>query len=199
MDFTGISYGQLYRWKRKGLIPEEWFIKRSAYTGQETFFPREKILRRIEKIQEMKEDIPLDAIAGVFSPDVAEQRLPAAELARRSIASPTVTALYAEFCGGREDDSYGFADMVEMALLQKLLDTGSVSRGEALETVALAHGGLPAYRDGAAMVCAVRKLGVFACFITSLPCEMRPQESLKTLALIKIPALREELKQKLIG
>lgn len=35
----GISYGALYRWKRKGLIPEEWFIRRSTVTGQETFFP----------------------------------------------------------------------------------------------------------------------------------------------------------------
>ncbi|MCL2486473.1 MAG: YhbD family protein, partial [Oscillospiraceae bacterium] len=25
LEFTGISYGQLYRWKREGLIPEEWF------------------------------------------------------------------------------------------------------------------------------------------------------------------------------
>ena len=25
LDQTGISYGQLYRWKRKGLIPEAWF------------------------------------------------------------------------------------------------------------------------------------------------------------------------------
>ena len=38
-----ISYGQLYRWKRKRLIPEEWFIKRSVVTGQETFFPKVKI------------------------------------------------------------------------------------------------------------------------------------------------------------
>ena len=33
---TGISYGQLYRWKRQNLIPEEWFIKKSTFTGQET-------------------------------------------------------------------------------------------------------------------------------------------------------------------
>ncbi len=50
LDITGISYGQLYRWKRKELIPEEWFIKKSSYTGQETFFPKEKILDRINKI-----------------------------------------------------------------------------------------------------------------------------------------------------
>ena len=33
-----ISYGQLYRWKREGLIPDEWFNKQSVSTGQETFF-----------------------------------------------------------------------------------------------------------------------------------------------------------------
>ena len=45
---TGISYGQLYRWKRQRLIPEEWFIKKASYTGQETFFPRESIISRVE-------------------------------------------------------------------------------------------------------------------------------------------------------
>ena len=59
---TGISYGQLYRWKRDGLIPEEWFIKRSSYTGQETFFPRERALERVAKILEMKDAQSLEDI-----------------------------------------------------------------------------------------------------------------------------------------
>lgn len=58
-----ISYGQLYRWKRKGLIPETWFIRRSTFTGQETFFPRSAILDRIRWIQSMKPEIPLDDLA----------------------------------------------------------------------------------------------------------------------------------------
>ena len=52
---TGISYGQLYRWKREGLIPEEWFVKRSSPTGQETYFPQETILKRIHAIQPLKD------------------------------------------------------------------------------------------------------------------------------------------------
>lgn len=40
LPLTNISYGQLYRWKRKNLIPEDWFIKKSVSTGQETFFPK---------------------------------------------------------------------------------------------------------------------------------------------------------------
>ncbi|MGB2982743.1 MAG: DUF4004 family protein [Candidatus Bipolaricaulia bacterium] len=65
-----ISYGQLYRWKRKGLIPETWFTRRSTFTGQETFFPRDKILERIEQIKEMKGDHPLDDLADVITQHV---------------------------------------------------------------------------------------------------------------------------------
>ncbi|MBQ5602271.1 MAG: DUF4004 family protein [Clostridia bacterium] len=59
----GISYGALYRWKRMGLIPEEWFVKKSAVTGQETFFERELICHRIEMILGLKDSLSLEEIA----------------------------------------------------------------------------------------------------------------------------------------
>ena len=70
LERMGISYGQLYRWKRKGLIPEAWFIRRSTFTGQETFFPEDKIIGRIEQIKEMKGDHPLDDLADVITQQV---------------------------------------------------------------------------------------------------------------------------------
>lgn len=69
LAMTGISYGQLYRWKRERLIPEEWFIKQSAYTGQETFFPREQILSRVKSILELKDLYSLDELAKILSPE----------------------------------------------------------------------------------------------------------------------------------
>ena len=54
LDMYGISYGALYRWKRMGLIPEDWFIRRAAPTGQETCFRREQIIPRMELILERK-------------------------------------------------------------------------------------------------------------------------------------------------
>jgi DNA-binding transcriptional MerR regulator len=63
---TGISYGQLYRWKREGLIPEEWFVKRSAFTGQETFFPRTRMLERVRAILTLKDGLSLDQIREQF-------------------------------------------------------------------------------------------------------------------------------------
>ena len=59
----GISYGSLYRWKRMGLIPEEWFIKTSTVTGQETFFDRDTVCERIELIISMKDNTSLEALA----------------------------------------------------------------------------------------------------------------------------------------
>lgn len=61
-----ISYGALYRWKRKGLIPEEWFLKKATVTGQETFFPKDLICERVELIQSQKDDFSLDELSKQF-------------------------------------------------------------------------------------------------------------------------------------
>ena len=55
LETFGISYGALYRWKRMGLIPEAWFLRRSTSTGQETFFRRDQICQRIRLILDNKE------------------------------------------------------------------------------------------------------------------------------------------------
>ena len=67
LERYSISYGALYRWKRKGLIPEEWFIKKSTVTGQETFFPRSLVCERVELIQSHKEEVSLDELSSKFS------------------------------------------------------------------------------------------------------------------------------------
>jgi len=75
LQLTGISYGQLYRWKRENLIPEVWFMKQSSYTGQETFFPRDRILKRISLILEYKDKYSLEQIASLIYPDRAKRML----------------------------------------------------------------------------------------------------------------------------
>ena len=67
LERYGISYGALYRWKRKGLIPDEWFIKKATVTGQETFFPENLVCERVELIIAKKEDVLLDELAKELS------------------------------------------------------------------------------------------------------------------------------------
>jgi len=62
----GISYSQLYRWKRRGLIPESWFVRRSTFTGQETYFPKDKILSRITQIKTLKKTPALEELADII-------------------------------------------------------------------------------------------------------------------------------------
>lgn len=59
----GISYGALYRWKRMGLIPEEWFLRRSTPSGQETFFHIGQICPRVELILSRPDAVSLEELA----------------------------------------------------------------------------------------------------------------------------------------
>ena len=63
LERYGMSYGALYRWKRKGLIPEDWFIRKATATGQETFFPKNLITERVELILSGKNELELDELA----------------------------------------------------------------------------------------------------------------------------------------
>jgi DNA-binding transcriptional MerR regulator len=117
---TGISYGQLYRWKRERLLPEEWFIKRSAFTGQETFFPRERVLERIAAIGELKDRYSLEEIARLLNAQL-EATVPAGSLAELlGGSSAYLQALLAALPKGA-NEQLGFAQAVFIAALARAL------------------------------------------------------------------------------
>ncbi|MCL2806910.1 MAG: YhbD family protein [Coriobacteriia bacterium] len=96
---TGISYGQLYRWKREGLIPEEWFEKRSAFTGQETFFPRRLICERIEIIQSKKDELSLSDIKDLLDSLPMQSNLRQTLLATGSMDETFINSLEVDLEG----------------------------------------------------------------------------------------------------
>ena len=99
LEITNISYGQLYRWKRKNIIPENWFIKKSVSTGQETFFPREQMLHRIEQIIKLKDDLSLDELAEVFNPKTPPQALTKEILKAKNYVKHESIILYEQMYG----------------------------------------------------------------------------------------------------
>jgi DNA-binding transcriptional MerR regulator len=104
---TNISYGQLYRWKREGLLPEEWFDKRSAPTGQETYFPRELVLTRIATIKELKNDKSLDEIAEVLPKPMSREAASIASelLANDDFIGKIVEKVAAKLAAGTNTDA----------------------------------------------------------------------------------------------
>lgn len=74
LEQYGISYGALYRWKRMGLIPEDWFIRKSTTTGQETFFRRDQICPRLELILSRRDGTSLEKLAGELEGERQQRR-----------------------------------------------------------------------------------------------------------------------------
>jgi DNA-binding transcriptional MerR regulator len=132
LELTGISYGALYRWKRMKLLPDEWFIHRSTFTGHETFFPRDKVLSRVEEIQQLKETMSLEDIAKRFRPGPPGQvSLTAQEAAEAGIAVPPVINQYLSL--SRKEGSFSYEELLGLYTFSSLLLGGSVSREEAYE------------------------------------------------------------------
>lgn len=119
LDLTGISYGQLYRWKRKGIIPEQWFIKKSSFTGQETFFEKHKILERINKIMELKDNTSLDELADMFSINPATKVYSREDILSSGILTGGFIDLYNRSFGNREN--FKFKDLMCMYLFKMMI------------------------------------------------------------------------------
>jgi hypothetical protein len=118
LEQTGISYGQLYRWKRERLIPEEWFIKQSAFTGQETYFPREQVLTRVQAILNLKDTHSLEELASIFSPTPGST-IPTTFLACFDALNQDLLALLLQEDGARV--SYETGEVVFLTALSRFI------------------------------------------------------------------------------
>lgn len=195
LELTGISYGQLYRWKRKNLIPEDWFIRKSTFTGQETFFPKEKILARIAKIKDMKEDISLDDLADIFSPNLAEVVLKKQELLDRSVVTKTAVEIYLEKMG--DTDSFTFDKILHVYVLDKLLQSGEISLEEGKSLLQTMADNYKKFEGKHCELIFIRKMGISTFLLTLSPNEIYFERSTKIVARISLASCIEELKIKL--
>ncbi|WP_409342454.1 YhbD family protein [Paenibacillus sp. MBLB4367] len=195
LELTGISYGQLYRWKRKQLIPEEWFIRKSTFTGQETFFPKELILSRIEKIVDLKDDLSLDELAGKLSPLLYDTNLRKEELLRRNIVSRVVLDRF----GTKEKDEglLTFEKVLFLFTIDKLLQTGEMSLEEGGLLLQALNEHFSKFEGRPCDLFFLRKMGVSTFALLAMPGELYFETGVKIVARLSLPACIEELKNKL--
>jgi DNA-binding transcriptional MerR regulator len=192
LEITGISYGALYRWKRKNLIPEEWFIKKSTFTGQETFFPRDKILDRIAKIQSMKDDLSLDDLAGIFSPNLEAMLLSKDEMVERSIVNKSTMDFLVKLYGNIE--IFSFEKILYARILNKALQSGSVSLEEGRLLLETLEEHYKKYAGRSCELVFLRKMGISSCFLISSPCEFYFEAGTSIVFKINTASCMEELK-----
>jgi DNA-binding transcriptional MerR regulator len=196
LELTGISYGQLYRWKRKKLIPEEWFIRKSTFTGQETFFPKEKILTRIENIKNMKDDLSLDELASMFSPNPADITLKKDELLNRNIISLMTLRFYKEQKG--EHETFSFVQLFQLYALEKLLQSGDISLEEGKTILNVLDAYYPKFQGRSFELILIRKMGISTCMLVASGNDVYFEEDVKVVARLHLSSCMEELKMKIL-
>ncbi|WP_066074425.1 YhbD family protein [Neobacillus soli] len=196
LELAGISYGQLYRWKRKDLIPEEWFVRKSTFTGQETFFPKEKVLERIDKIQTLKEDLSLDELADMFSPTVTNLNYSRDELIKRNIVSTSVVDFYLEVEKGSHQ--FHFSRMLEVFVLEKLLQSGEINLDEGKMVLHVLKDNAPQIKQKSCELVVTRKLGVSSCLLLINAEAVHFEPGTKMVAALPLMTCMEEIKAKLL-
>lgn len=195
LELTGISYGQLYRWKRKDLIPEEWFVRKSTFTGQETFFPKEKILDRINKIQDMKENLSLDELAEMFSPNISDLNLNEDELIKRNIVSEAVLQFYQE--NDVRGNDFDLSRIVEVYILEKLLQSGDINLEEGRMIFRVLKDHEEVIKQKSCEIVMLRKLGISSCLLLVNTENFYVETGTKVIARVSLLQLMEEIKTKL--
>jgi len=190
---TGISYGQFYRWKRKGLIPEGRFIRRSTFTGQETFLPQDKILDRLERIKQLKDDYSLDEIVEFLSPEMVEGGYSREDLLRLKWISEDV---FDHYNGLREGHGrYSFIELLYLAALERFRQQ-YLSQEEIKLALATLRGNENVLLEGERALIVARKQPHFFSLICTGHCAFDPQT--EVVLRLYLDQLLEEVKIKVI-
>jgi hypothetical protein len=192
LEMTNISYGQLYRWKRKKLIPEEWFIKKSTYTGQETFFPRDEILNRIDRIKNMKDGLSLDNLANVFSPNFTEIILSEEKIIKHNIVTKISIEIFKKVVKGSQE--YSFEKILFVFIADKLLKDGLINQEEVFRLFIILIKNYGNLESKSCELLFIRKMGISNFLLILYPNEIYFEDEVRILLRLNISTVLEELK-----
>lgn len=190
LELTKITYGQLYRWKRKQLIPEEWFIKRSSFTGQETYFPREKILERIDKILNLKEDLSLDELADTFSASPKVLRISFETLEASQVVSELVCKSYKTMFSKDLD----FIDLLGLMVCEEQLKSGLINLEEGAALIQFLKAEMSKLPEVAYELIFLRKMGVGFWLLVPMNQPFAIDENAKQVVRLSVQSYMERIK-----
>jgi hypothetical protein len=192
-----ISYGTLYRWKRQNLIPESWFIHKSTHSGQETFFPKERILARVHRIQELKGELSADQLKEIFSPNVRSFRIPFEDfLSLKIVTKLSVTAFSSVFPEKRE---LSFDDVFSMYVVDHLMRLSGIYLEDAKQVIRMLDKYLRKNSTKEFQLILMRKMGIPFTLLVKGEEEILLEDNMEIIACAHLSEFEEALKDQLIA
>lgn len=192
-----ISYGTLYRWKRMNLIPESWFIHKATHTGQATFFPKERILSRVEKIQALKKDLSAEQMQEIFSPNVKSFCIPIEDFKKLGMVSKlTITAFSSVFS---QKEQLHFDDVFSMYVVDHLMRLSGIYLEDAKQVIRMLSQYLKNEKSKDFQLILMRKMGVPITVLVRGEEDILIEENTEIIACANLSEFEEALKDQLIA
>ena len=191
---THISYGTLYRWKRMGLIPESWFIHKATETGQATYFLKDKILPRIDRIKELKGELSVEQMQELFSANVESFKIPLKDFKDLEIVGKmSLTAFTSVF---PEKDMLDFNDVFGMYVVDHLMKLSGIYLEDAKQVLRMLcrYLSVEASKD-----LLLRKMGVPMTVLVSGEDQILLEDNTEIIACANLVEFEEALKDRLIA
>ena len=194
---THISYGTLYRWKRMGLIPESWFIHKATETGQATYFLKDKILPRIDRIKELKGELSVEQMQELFSANVESFKIPLKDFKDLEIVGKmSLTAFTSVF---PEKDMLDFNDVFGMYVVDHLMKLSGIYLEDAKQVLRMLCRYLSVEASKDYQLLLLRKMGVPMTVLVSGEDQILLEDNTEIIACANLVEFAEALKDRLIA
>lgn len=192
-----ISYGTLYRWKRMGLIPESWFIHRATDIGQATYFPRTKILTRIQRIKELKGELTVEQMQELFSANVESFKIPIKDFKELNIVSKLAVTAFTSVYPTKE--LLDFNDVFGMYVVDHLMKLSGIYLEDAKQVIRLLCKYLSVEASKDYQLLLLRKMGVPMTVLVHGEEDILIEDNTEIIACANLVEFEEALKDQLIA
>ena len=192
-----ISYGTLYRWKRMNLIPESWFIHKATKTGQETFLPRDRVLARIERIQDLKGELTVEQLQEIFSPNVKSFLIPVEDFIKLNLVSKISMTVFTSVFPDKKNMK--FDDVFGVYVIDHLMRLSGIYLEDAKQILRMLSKYLASQPSKEYQLLLLRKLGVPMTLLVKEDEDILLEENTEVVACANLSDFEEALKGQLIA
>ena len=192
-----ISYGTLYRWKRMNLIPESWFIHKATKTGQETFLPRDRVLARIERIQDLKGELTVEQLQEIFSPNVKSFLIPVEDFIKLNLVSKISMTVFTSVFPDKKNMK--FDDVFGVYVIDHLMRLSGIYLEDAKQILRMLSKYLASLPSKEYQLLLLRKLGVPMTLLVKEDEDILLEDNTEVVACANLSDFEEALKGQLIA
>ena len=192
-----ISYGTLYRWKRMNLIPESWFLHKATKTGQETFLPRDRVLARIERIQDLKGELTVEQLQEIFSPNVKSFLIPVEDFIKLNLVSKISMTVFTSVFPDKKNMK--FDDVFGVYVIDHLMRLSGIYLEDAKQILRMLSKYLASQPSKEYQLLLLRKLGVPMTLLVKEDEDILLEDNTEVVACANLSDFEEALKGQLIA